>query len=340
MLSGLQPVCQLTGSMPAISVLMPVYNGSRWLESSIESILKQTLIDFELIIVNDGSTDLSLEIALSAQEQDSRVRVISLRENKGLSNALNLGLASAKGVWIARLDADDLSMPSRLKEQLSFLEDHPDVVLLGSGCSLVDEDDISISSYLYPFSHSSIYRRLIWTRSCFPHSSVIFKRDIALSLGGYSELFRRSQDIDLWLRLSEVGRLACLPKPLCSVRVHSSRLSSEDGGARQIVFSSLAILLHRVRLKYPDFVAVPSCLFESLYIRIASSAEVKALIWLLRLKSCLRGQFGRSTRAGNILSIPTGVILNFVIRVLVVPIELLLSRFLLFRQFIAFHPGS
>ena len=232
---------------PTISVLMAVYNGELWLEESICSVLEQTFSNFEFIIINDGSEDSSVEIIESFIKKDPRIRLFN-KSNTGLADSLNYGMLRAKGKWIARIDADDICESNRLQEQLDFVELNKDHVLVGSGLNIIDEKGIRSKTYIYPTKHNDIIRRLSKALPFFPHSSAFFKLETALELGGYRTEFKRSQDQDLWLRLSNKGKITCLNKPLVSIRKHSEQMSNDSLGKKQHIYSHMAMTSYFLNL--------------------------------------------------------------------------------------------
>ncbi len=197
-----------------ISVVMSVFNGEKYLGEAVDSILNQTFKDFEFIVINDGSTDGTREILESYN--DSRIVLIH-QENIGLTKSLNKGIALAKGEYIARQDADDISMPERLEKQIEFLENHKNIVLLGTAIKCIDINGVHLKTVKYPHDYTSI-RKAINRFNCFYHGSVIFKRHCFLELGGYREFFIKSQDYDLWLRFVEKFEAANLSLPLYKYR--------------------------------------------------------------------------------------------------------------------------
>jgi glycosyltransferase involved in cell wall biosynthesis len=237
---------------PEVSVLMSCYNGARWLHEAIDSVLAQTFEDFEFILVDDGSTDETWNIIQSYRDQDQRMVAIS-KKNTGLADSLNLGIARARGAWIARLDADDLCEPTRIEEQLDFVRNHADVVLLGAGFIEIDEQGRSMKKHLYPLRHRELVRHLERLQRFFPHSSALFRRRIAQDAGCYNHLFRKSQDWDLWLRLAERGRIASLENCLVVVRKHSEQISNSATGTSQLAYGTAASACHFLRIRgYPD----------------------------------------------------------------------------------------
>ncbi len=163
-----------------ISVVMPVYNGERFLEDAIESVLDQTLEDFELIIINDGSTDNTEKIIEEYMEKDYRIICIKNRVNKGFDNwynILNMGLKVARGEYIARMDADDICYPNRLEVQYNYLEKHKDIFLVGSSCDVIDKDGIEIDEIIKkPFPSILLKYRIAYSNS-FIHPSIMFRNE-------------------------------------------------------------------------------------------------------------------------------------------------------------------
>lgn len=210
---------------PTVSVVMAVYNGMPYLEAAVQSILTQTLSDFELIAINDASTDDSLNYLESCQ--DARLTIINLPENGGQTHALNVGLRAASGRYIARQDADDLSAPDRLGRQVEFLEAHPDHILLGTGIAFIDAQGQTIGYEERPQDDTAI-RHIINIENDNPiaHGSVMFRRVVLEQAGYYREGFRNSQDLDYWLRMMEHGKAANLPMPAPYLyRTHPGQMS-------------------------------------------------------------------------------------------------------------------
>ena len=146
--------------MPQISVIMPVYNGERFLSEAVESILKQTYQDFEFIIVDDGSTDRSLEIIQYYQALDERIILIENGKNIGVASSLNKGISAAKGEFIARMDADDISLPERLEQQRAFMFTRPDLGVLGCNYYRIHADGELMDLCVLPESHDQLQKRI------------------------------------------------------------------------------------------------------------------------------------------------------------------------------------
>lgn len=208
-------------SDPVISVVMPVFNAERFLTDAVESVLSQTFRDFELIAIDDGSTDRSLEILNGLSRRDARIRVIS-RPNKGISVTRNEGIEQARGEYIAATDADDVSMPIRFESQIRFLRNHPDHVAVGGQVVLTDTEGEPLRRWdLYEPTHDLIdAAHLVGRSGAISHPSCLFRREALRKVGGYSDRFEVAHDIDLFLRLAEVGKLGNVPETVMHYRLH------------------------------------------------------------------------------------------------------------------------
>jgi glycosyltransferase involved in cell wall biosynthesis len=204
-------------SEPAVTVLTTVYNGGIFLGPSIRSILGQSFADFEFLIVDDGSTDGSAEVAESAS-QDPRIKVIRNAQNRGQTACLNLGLGLACGRWIARHDADDLAHPDRLVLQYQAAQESPEIVLLGTNGRIINEQNKLVGLLDAPLSKEGI----AWTApflNPFMHTSVMFRADVIRdACGGYDESYRIAQDYELWTRVISKYPSANLPQRLVDYR--------------------------------------------------------------------------------------------------------------------------
>lgn len=214
----------MTCSLPSISVLMTVFNAEAYLAASIESIQWQTFKDWEFIIVDDASTDSSLVIAESYAEKDSRIKIIRNSVNKGQTRCLNQGLALARGEWIARQDADDLSHRERFEKQWQCIQQEPGLALLGTSGVLIDHNGKVIGLLDVPLTQELITWSLA-IKNPFLHTSVMFRTEVVRSLGGYDEHYQIAQDYDLWTRMIRQYRVANLPERLISYRHLESSLS-------------------------------------------------------------------------------------------------------------------
>jgi glycosyltransferase involved in cell wall biosynthesis len=208
--------------MPDVTVLMAVYNGERHVRHAIESILSQTHRDFEFVIVDDGSTDRTAELVSSYR--DSRVRLVTMNRNVGLSTALNEGLRLAQAPLVARQDVDDLSEPERLARQLAAMAARPDLALLGTQGVDIDEDGVPTGTVRRCTEPGSIRWFSIFDNP-FIHTSVMFRTDVARALGGFDPAYDPFlQDYDLWCRMMETHAVANLPDTLVRYRVSDTSI--------------------------------------------------------------------------------------------------------------------
>ncbi len=212
-------------TVPAVSVVMPVYNGVGYLGQAVESVLAQEFRDFEFVIVDDGSTDASPELLQRYAAADSRIRIIR-RSNTGIVGALNDGLSAARAPLVARMDADDISLPSRLVRQVEHMARNPRCVAVGSRILLIDADGWPICQMCQQRTHAEIDEvNLRAGGAALNHPSVVFRRDAVLAAGGYRQEMIYAEDLDLWLRLAEVGELYNLPEVLVHYRMHAMSIS-------------------------------------------------------------------------------------------------------------------
>lgn len=213
---------------PKITVLMPVRNGEAHLRASIVSILAQTFADFELLILDDGSTDSSPEIIRSFN--DPRIRTIVHPQNIGLVPTLNEGLDQARGEFVARQDHDDLSSPERLQKQIDYLAAHPECALVGTEAVQIDNQDRPAFRLLRPDDVESI-RWYLCFDNAFIHSSVMFRRAVIREeFGGYPQSFH-SEDYALWSSVARVRPVANLAEPLISYREHNTSITRSMSAA-------------------------------------------------------------------------------------------------------------
>lgn len=218
----------MTRAAPRVSVVMPIYNGAAYLAASIDSVLDQTLTDFELILVDDGSTDATAEIIARYAAQDPRVRPLA-KANSGIADTLNQGLAVATGDWVARLDSDDLMVPERLERQLAFVAANPDLIAAGSYYEIIDPAGRSHGSRMpLPRTRDELDRFLAAREPLsFLHPSMIYRRQAALDLGGYYRHAEPAEDVDLFARMLATGApILIQPEILLRYRVHSNAISA------------------------------------------------------------------------------------------------------------------
>lgn len=217
-----------TNEAPRVSVVLPVHNGGNDLRDAIDSILAQTVVDLDLVVVDDASSDDSLAIARAVS--DSRIRVFALDTNRGLAATLNFGIEQAKAPLIARQDQDDVSHPTRLARQLEVLDACPGIVLIGTWARIVrrreDGADELTGLHHHPTTDAELRVRLLWNNP-FVHSSVVFRRDAFELAGRYGTdpVANWPEDYDLWVRLAKVGEIANVPEELVTYRQTTGGMS-------------------------------------------------------------------------------------------------------------------
>jgi glycosyltransferase involved in cell wall biosynthesis len=212
---------------PTVSVILPVFDADVWVGEAIESILAQTHRNLELIAVDDGSSDGSLAILERYARSDPRVRVLA-RPHRGVIPTRNEGLRRARGEFVACMDSDDVSFPDRLARQLAALAADPGLVCVGGAFEVIDAKGRLINRYYPPRDHEAIVAVALTGRSPICGSNATFRREAALSIGGYDQDACFVEDLDLWLRLATVGRLANLPEPISRVRFRDDSQSAVE----------------------------------------------------------------------------------------------------------------
>lgn len=203
-----------------VSVIMPIYNAEKYVTKAVESILNQTFQDFELILVNDCSTDSSVQIIQSIQS--SKIQLLHTPQNSGAAISRNLGIAAAKGEYIAFLDADDWAYPYRLQKQVDFLDRNPSIGLLGTWAEIIDENKNLIDEFLLEIPQNQIAMRLIF-HNCFATSSVMLRKKFALYQ--FDTTYPPAEDYELWMRLSTQTQFGIIRERLVKYLSHSQGIS-------------------------------------------------------------------------------------------------------------------
>jgi len=208
---------------PRVSVLMTIFNGGQYLQQALKSLELQEYTNWELVVVDNASEDNSMEI-LEANA-DSRYRITQLNENIGRTGALNLGLGIAQGEYIAILDADDLALSDRLSKQVDFMDNNPNVGLVGSWTKFIDESGKYCGEITPPRLHNELISQFA-TRNPIVHSSAMYRRMLSSKIGGYNSNWVYAQDFHFVLNLSTVSRIEVMPEYLCAWRKSSTGLTS------------------------------------------------------------------------------------------------------------------
>lgn len=218
-----------SNKFPVISVLMSVYNDIPYLDDAVKSILNQTFQDFEFIIVNDGSTDESLELLKKYAQLDDRIRLFD-ESNKGLTKELQFALEYVRGKYIARMDGDDIALPERFSHQIRYMNTNPEIICSGTNVIFIDEDSDPIGYSNQETNHKNIEQQLFSGRGgAIYHPTMIAKTSAIKEVGGYNVKYRIGQDLDLFLKLGEVGVLGNSNKVTMKFRrYHKSTTALEE----------------------------------------------------------------------------------------------------------------
>jgi glycosyltransferase involved in cell wall biosynthesis len=233
-------------SGPKVSVIMAVYNAAQYVGQAIDSILAQTFTNFEFLVVNDGSTDDTYEILYAYD--DPRISILTNENNVGLAKSLNRGISKARGEYIARQDADDSSHPERIMQQARYLDEHPEIGVVGAATRWMDGDDNLMKIWPLGQDNAEIQKLLISTCPLI-HGSTMFRRQCFEEIGGYDTSMRTGQDYDFWLRISETWDMTCLRDVLYTYRWHPGMASIEhkEEQARHAEIGRARAIQRRVR---------------------------------------------------------------------------------------------
>jgi glycosyltransferase involved in cell wall biosynthesis len=208
---------------PLISIVIPIHNTEEYLRSAVKSMFAQSFTDWEMICINDGSTDRSGQILDEMAELEPRLRVVH-RENQGLVRSLNFGISLARAPLICRMDGDDISMPDRLERQVAFMRQHPQHVAVGGSILKIDGDSDPLGIDRPPREHSDIERALLARQTGMFHPTTLIRASALSAIGNYRLEHEWVEDHDLWLRLSQRGRLANLDDVVLCYRLHAKSI--------------------------------------------------------------------------------------------------------------------
>jgi glycosyltransferase involved in cell wall biosynthesis len=212
---------------PYVSILLPVYNGARYLGAALDSLRAQTFTDFEIVAIDDGSTDETPAILAAYAQREPRLRVLRQATNQGIAAALNAGIAAARGAYLARMDADDVSAPQRLEKQVAFMDAHPEIGACGTGMQNAKAEGSSASLWIPPSAAAVVRWRLLFG-NCMSHPTVVMRRAALAALGDgppYRASAPHAEDYDLWVRLSAHTDIANLPEVLYYRHLHEGSVS-------------------------------------------------------------------------------------------------------------------
>lgn len=210
--------------MPKVSIIMPAYNSEKYIAEAIDSILNQTYADFEFIIINDGSQDKTKDIILSYS--DHRIVYLENKENQGIVGALNRGIDSSKGKYIARFDADDIAVSTRLEKQVLYMESHEDVCVLGTGIKIFGEN-IKTQTRVFSVDSNKLKAELLFS-SCVAHPTVMIRKKILdENKLKYDTDFAGVEDYHLWWRIAQIGKIETLTEILHEYRIHENQITQK-----------------------------------------------------------------------------------------------------------------
>lgn len=264
----------------AASVLMPVFNAERYIDEAVESVLAQTFQDFELLLLNDGSTDGTLKKLEVFAARDARCKIIS-GPNIGIVATLNKGLHLAKGPLIFRMDGDDICLPTRFQEQVDYMAQHPECIVLGAAIYLIDDAGRRIMQMGAPVDHLTIdAANLVSAGAQVCHPTWAMRRDPIVQLGGYREVCRHAEDLDLLLRVAEIGELHNLETVLLLYRQHASSIGYAKR-TEQVLATQLSITeaCQRRGMPLPQFALANEPPDQAMS---SSSTHAKWAWWALR----------------------------------------------------------
>ena len=210
---------------PKVSVIITTFNRERFILEAIKSVISQTFTDWEMLIIDDASTDNTERIVKDFIGGNSKIKYIKNPTNIGASKSRNKGLKLASGTYIAPLDSDDVWLDeNKLKKQVEFLEVNKDYCMLGGGIMRIDAESKPIQKVLFPV-YDSLIRKIILQFNPFPQSTLLYRKDIALSCGGYSDNYKICDDYDLWLKMGLKAKFTNIPQVLAGYRVHGGNIT-------------------------------------------------------------------------------------------------------------------
>ena len=266
---------------PAVSIVMPVYNCDRHVGQAVQSMLDQTLHGFELIIVDDGSTDGTCAVLDSLSRKDKRIKIFH-RPHTGIAGALNYGMRIAKCRYITRMDGDDISAPERLTKQVAFLDEHPDIGIVASWADIVDENCMFLDNWNGATQDAEIGWHMLFGY-CIPHSSVTMRSDVFAKAGPYRTDLKHAEDFDLWIRARETTCIYNIPEKLLKRRLWNGGITQKSYGTNRQVVIELLIPVYEKILRRALNKKERSALTHFIWVRQPQEKdEILAAIGLIR----------------------------------------------------------
>lgn len=290
-------------TQPLVSVLMPIFNGERYLSEALNNIQNQTYSNLEIILINDGSTDSSAEIINRFVEGEPRAIAVHTK-NTGLTSTLNYGLSLARGVWLARNDQDDVATLDKLERQIEMVSCNPSVVLVGSDFSTLTEETGQLRRYHLPTGHNQLVSRLRRVRGFFPHSSALFRLEVVRQIKGYDIDALYNEDWDLWLRLSELGEIGSVAESLVTIRKHPTQMTRNSGSVIPLGEAFVSSVLHYLRTDYSVQISRQSLKHWEVRRRIRETDSYHEFCKIIELQEQVRHKFtGNRTVTENVFQI-------------------------------------
>ncbi len=247
--------------LPKVSIIIATFNREAFIAEAIESVLKQSFVDWEMIIIDDASTDKTRSVVDKYTESDLRIKYYKNPSNLGISKSRNKGLSLARGKYIATLDSDDVWLDdAKLKKQVDFLDINKDYALIGGGIMYIDKDSRPLRKMLYPI-YDSIIRNIMLQYNPFPHSTVLMRKVVIDQVGQYDESMKTCEDYDLWMRIGMKHKFTNIPMILSGYRVHGGNIS------RSKKLSMAATVLELVK-KYSKYYRRPVFGITKAYLRV------------------------------------------------------------------------
>lgn len=271
-------------TFPLVSVVMTAYNAGKYVGQAVESIQAQTYPNWELIVVDDGSTDNTLAIVNKIAKNDNRIKVISYAKNRGASYASNLGLAKARGIYIARMDADDIAMNDRFEKQVDFLLFNPKVIAVGGQCELIDSKGKNIGEKSFPLTHAQIYSAL-YQYNPVQHPTIMVNTKL---LGKHKLIYHSdvvlAHDLELLFYLSQYGELANLPETILKYRIHNDSLSLQN--PKKTFHDTIAVRSRAVEMYgyVPSMRGKVMGLLQQMIVSMLPSVIIYPLFHLIRMR--------------------------------------------------------
>jgi len=246
-----------TKNKTLISVIMPAHNAQEYIGGAIESILTQTFKKFELIIVNDSSTDNTSKIIKSYSQKDSRIRIVNNHQRLNIAKTLNKGIALAKSDIIARMDADDISFPSRLELQYRIINNNKKVAVVGANVVIMNKGGNQMAIRRYPHFSKEL-KKCLFRYSPFAHPVVMFRKKLFDKVDGYDSKYSPTEDLDLWFKLGRKYEFASIKEPLLKYRI-------DEKSSSHIGIKNLEMLVFKIRLKAIIKYGFRPSLYDTIY---------------------------------------------------------------------------